>query len=38
MSKGMLISKDDVDFIGLMEDYIDNSKKDIFLVDGFPRN
>ncbi len=36
MSKGELISSDYV--VGLMENYMCNSQKNVFLADGFPRN
>jgi len=36
MSKGELITSEYV--VGLMEEYMKNSKKKIFLADGFPRN
>ena len=36
MSNGELISSEYV--VGLMQDYMSKSNKDIFLADGFPRN
>ena len=36
MSKGELISSEYV--VGLMENYMCNSQKNVFLADGFPRN
>jgi len=36
MSKGELISSEYV--CGLMKEYMDNSNKNVFLADGFPRN
>ena len=36
MSNGELISSEYV--VGLMKEYMQNSEKNIFLADGFPRN
>jgi adenylate kinase family enzyme len=36
MSEGKLVSSETT--VGLMEEYINKSKKTIFLADGFPRN
>ena len=36
MSEGKLVSSETV--VGLMEEYMNKSSKNIFLADGFPRN
>ena len=36
MSQGILVTSETV--VGLMEDYMNKSSKNVFLADGFPRN